>query len=118
MSKKEDDTIYVDFTPNDFVIRISPVMDEEDTWTGELNVGYLTMDENYMKEDDYAHVDIVTNMALSAIPLMEEDLEFRSKLYQYSLNALREEGKDVTTERKSIVTEHDDETNVIKLRFN
>ena len=47
---------------------------------------------------------------------MEEDLEFRSKLYQYSLNALREEEKKV--ERKSIITEHDDETNVIKLRFN
>jgi len=117
MSTKDDETIYVDFTPNDFVIRISPIMDDEDTWTGELNVGYLTMDENYMKEDDYAHVDIVTNMALSAIPLMEEDLEFRSKLYQYSMNALREE-KETTVERKSIVTEHDDETNVIKLRFN
>lgn len=115
MSKKEDETIYVDFTPNDFVIRISPVMDDEDTWTGELNVGYLTMDENYMKEDDYAHVDIVTNMALSAIPLMEEDLDFRSKLYQYSLNALREEENKV--QRKSIVTEHDDDSNVIKLRF-
>ena len=116
MSKEEDEKIYVDFTPNDFVIRISPVLNEDEVWTGELNVGYLTMDENYLKEDDYAHIDIVTNMALSCIPLMEKDLEFRSKLYQYSLNALRVEEKKV--QRKSIITEHDDETNVIKLRFN
>ena len=115
MSKKEDDTIYVDFTPNDFVIRISPVMDEEDTWTGELNVGYLTMDENYMKEEDYAHVDIVTNMALSAIPLMEEDLEFRTKLYRYTLDAM----SDTPEEHVNKVTsEHVDDSNVIKLRFN
>jgi hypothetical protein len=115
MSKKEDETIYVDFTPNDFVIRISPVMDEDDAWTGELNVGYLTMDENYMKEEDYAHVDIVTNMALSAIPLMEEDLEFRSKLYQYTLKAMANTPEEHV---KAVTTEHEDDSNVIKLRFN
>jgi hypothetical protein len=115
MSKDEDDTIYVDFKPNDFVIRISPVMDSDDTWTGELNVGYLTMDENYMKEDDYAHVDIVTNMTLSSIPLMEEDLQFRSKLYQYTLDALSEAPEEHV---KKVTTEHEDDSNVIKLRFN
>lgn len=112
---KEDDKVYVDFTPNDFVIRISPIMDDEDTWTGELNVGYLTMDENYMKEDDYVHVDIVTNMALSAIPLMEEDLEFRTKLYRYTLDAMSDTPEEHV---KSITTEHEDNSNVIKLRFN
>ena len=112
---KEDDKIYVDFTPNDFVIRISPVMDEEDTWTGELNVGYLTMDENYMKEDDYAHVDIVTNMTLSAIPLMEEDLEFRTKLYRYTLDAMSDTPEEHV---KKATSEHVDDSNVIKLRFN
>ena len=115
MSKKENETIYVDFTPNDFVIRISPIMDDEDTWTGELNVGYLTMDENYMKEDDYAHVDIVTNMALSAIPLMEEDLEFRTKLYRYTLDAMSDTAEEHV---KSVTTEHEEDSNIIKLRFN
>jgi len=115
MSKKEDETIYVDFTPNDFVIRISPIMDDDDTWTGELNVGYLTMDENYMREDDYVHVDIVTNMALSAIPLMEEDLEFRSKLYKYTLDAMSSTPEEHV---KKVTTEHEDDSNVIKLRFN
>ena len=109
MSKKEDETIYVDFKPNDFVIRISPVMDDEDTWTGELNVGYLTMDENYMNDDDYQHVDLVANMAISAIPLMEENKSFRKMLYDYTLSVLK-------PEEKQPVTVHDD-SNVIKLRF-
>lgn len=115
MSKDEDDTIYVDFKPNDFVIRISPILDDEDTWTGELNVGYLTMDENYMSEDDYSHIDIVTNMALSAIPLMEEDLQFRTKLYQYTLKALESSPEEHV---KTVTTEHEDDSNIIKLRFN
>lgn len=115
MSKDEDDTIYVDFKPNDFVIRISPIIDNEDMWTGELNVGYLTMDENYMSEDDYAHVDIVTNMALSAIPLMEEDLEFRTKLYKYTVKALESSPEEHV---KTVTSEQEDGSNVIKLRFN
>ena len=48
----ENERIFVDFEPNDFVIRISPILDAEDNWTGELNVGYITMDENFLKEDD------------------------------------------------------------------
>lgn len=108
----EQEKTYVDFNPNDFVIRISPILDSEDNWTGELNVGYLTMDDNFLKEDDYQHIDVVTNMTLSAIPLMEEDLNFRNKLYKYTASVLQQEDKK---EMPEVVT---DESNVIQLRFN
>jgi hypothetical protein len=107
----EQEKTYVDFNPNDFVIRISPILDSEDNWTGELNVGYLTMDDNFLKEDDYQHIDVVTNMTLSAIPLMEEDLNFRNKLYKYTASVLQQEDKK---EMPEVVT---DDSNVIQLRF-
>lgn len=107
----EQEKTYVDFNPNDFVIRISPILDSEDNWTGELNVGYLTMDDNFLKEDDYQHIDVVTNMTLSAIPLMEEDLNFRNKLYKYTASVLQQEDKK---EMPEVIT---DDSNVIQLRF-
>ena len=107
---KEKETIFVDFEPNDFIIRISPILDDNDDWTGELTVGYLTLDENYLNESDYAHVDMVTNLALSSIPLMEQDIEVRNKLYKYTTSVLEEE------EGKPVV-ETEDDSNVIKLRF-
>lgn len=107
---EEKEKIFVDFEPNDFILRISPVMGEDDEWTGELNVGYLTLDENYLSEEDYMHVDMVTNMALSSIPLMEEDLQVRAKLYQYTMQALRKDSKDPFVEKE-------ENSNVIKLRF-
>lgn len=110
MSKEQEDRIFVDFNPNDFVLRISPVLDDNDVWTGELHVGYLTMDENYLSEDDYKHLDMVANLTLSAIPLMEEDMEFRNKLYKYTMRMLKEEDKP-----KYAVVE--DDSNVIQLRF-
>lgn len=106
---KELDKIFVDFEPNDFVIRISPILDDDDKWTGELNVGYLTLDENYLDEDDYSHVDMVANLTLSSIPLMELNQTFRDILYKYTVDTLKEDNKPVV--------EKDDDTNVIQLRF-
>ncbi len=106
---KEQEKIFVDFEPNDFIIRISPVLDDDDAWTGELTVGYLTLDENYLNESDYTHVDMVTNLTLSAIPLMEEDIEIRNRLYKYTTSVLEQEGKPVV--------EKEDDSNIIKLRF-
>lgn len=112
MSNDElDERVFVDFTQNDFIIRISPILDDDDEWTGELNVGYLTLDENYMNEEDYAHVDMVANMVVSSIPLMEDDLAFRNKLYKYTQDAIN---SSVKTAR----VEPDEDDKVIKLRFN
>ena len=106
---KEKETIFVDFEPNDFIIRISPILDDNDDWTGELTVGYLTLDENFLNATDYSHVDMVTNLTLSVIPLMEEDVELRNKLYKYTTSMLEKEGKPVV--------ETQEDSNIIKLRF-
>lgn len=110
MDDKHEKT-FIDFDPNDFVIRISPVIDEDDSWTGELNVGYMTMDDNFLKDDDYTHVHIVTNMAVSSIPLMEDDLKFRDQLYNYTVRMLEQSKKKGKPE---IVK---DDSNIIQLRF-
>lgn len=106
---KEEEKIWVDFDPNDFVIRIAPVLDNDDSWTGELRVGYMTLDENFLKDDDYQHLDMVANLAMSSIQLMEDDHEFRDKLYNYTLSVLKGSGKPIVEK---------DDSNIIKLRFN
>lgn len=87
------DRIFVDFEPNDFVIRVTPVLDADDAWTGDLRVGYMTLDENYLKDEDYQHVDLLTNLMLAAVPLMEEDVKFRNSLYKYHERVLKTQGK-------------------------
>ena len=90
---KGEDRIFVDFEPNDFVIRVTPVLDEHDRWTGDMKVGYLTLDENYLSKEDYQHVDLLTNLMLASVPLMEEDIKFRNTLYKYHENMLRIQDK-------------------------
>ena len=90
---KGEDRIFVDFEPNDFVIRVTPVLDEDDIWTGDMKVGYLTLDENYLREEDYQHVDLLTNLMLASVPLMEEDIKFRNTLYKFHEDMLKIQDK-------------------------
>ena len=90
---KGEDRIFVDFEPNDFVIRVTPVLDEHDRWTGDMKVGYLTLDENYLSKEDYQHVDLLTNLMLASVPLMEEDIKVRNTLYKFHEKMLKLQDK-------------------------
>ena len=45
-----EDKIYIDFDPNDYIIRLSPFLDKKGEWTGELMVGTVTTDDNNMSD--------------------------------------------------------------------
>ena len=99
----------MNFNPNDFVIRISPEVDSQGDWTGDLSVGMLTTDDNNMKKEDYVHLRVLTDMLIAAIPLMEEDADVRRKLFKYVDELNQDE------ETKPLITERDG--NVVKVNF-
>lgn len=77
----EKDHTFIDFDPNDFIIRISPIM-ENGEWSGEINVGQITTGENTLQDNDYAHLSILTDMLICAIPLIEKDDAIRKELFK------------------------------------
>ena len=99
----------MNFNPNDFVIRISPEVNSQGDWTGDLSVGMLTTDDNNMKKDDYVHLRVLTDMLIAAIPLMEEDADVRRKLFKYVDELNHDE------ETKPLIAERDG--NVVKVNF-
>lgn len=98
----------INFNPNDFVIRISPDVDDNGDWTGDLTVGMLTTDDNTMKAEDFAHLKVLTDMLIAAIPLMEQDPEVRRKLFRI-VDTIDDE------EEKPLIAERDG--NVVKVNF-
>ena len=98
----------INFNPNDFVIRISPEVDDSGDWTGDLTVGMLTTDDNTMKADDFAHLKMLTDMLIAAIPLMEKDHEVRRKLFRIVDTIDKDEEKPLIEERNG---------NVVKVNF-
>jgi len=106
-----DKSSYIHFDPNDFIVRISPEVDAKGVWTGDIEVGYLTTDYNELRDDDYAHLRVLTQMLISSIEVMETDAEVRNKLFN-AMDRYFEEGKE---EKVQIIEER--EGNVIKVNF-
>ena len=110
-----EDKVYIDFDPNDYIIRLSPFLDKKGDWTGELMVGTVTTDDNDMSDNDHFQLMHLTEMVCASIPAMEEDDDFRQVLADIVSN-IQEELKDVeVTAEKKVVTVDD---NIINVKFN
>ena len=77
----EEEQTFINFDPNDFIIRISPII-EDGEWNGEINVGQVSTGENTLKDTDYAHLSVLTEMLICAIPLIEKDDGIKKELYK------------------------------------
>ena len=55
----------------------------------------MTLDENYLTDSDYQHIDLLTNLMLASVPLMEDDHNFRDTLYKYHETMLKSTGKPI-----------------------
>jgi len=105
--------IFLDFEPNDFIIRLSPLLNEDGLWTGELKIGTITTEENNLDINDYDHLMFVSTLVSACIPLMEERQDFRDILYNYTNEAMKETKHKL--EEKATVESRND--NVINVKF-
>lgn len=106
-----NEKILLDFDPNDFIIHISPFLDAQGKWTGELLVGNTTTDENSLDDDDYINLMRLVHMVCASVPAMEENETVRETLYKYVENVLKESNEKVPKVRRN------ENSNVIELSF-
>tara|TARA_R100001082_G_C4347564_1_gene152987 strand:+ start:747 stop:1094 length:348 start_codon:yes stop_codon:yes gene_type:complete len=95
-----EDRIFMDFEPNDYVIRLSPFTNEEGAWTGELHIGVCTTDDNNLNDDDYINLMQLTHMVLAAIPAMENNDFIKKILAEYAKESAEEEKKKKPNKRR------------------
>jgi len=103
----EEEQTFINFDPNDFIIRISPIV-ENGEWSGDINVGQVTTDANKLSDDDYYQLSILTDMLVCAIPLIESKPDIRDELYKLAQEQY-EGKKPMVQERKG---------NVLTVNFN
>ena len=75
-----EDRIFMEFDANDYVVRLSPFLDESGAWTGELLVGTVTTEENDMSDEDHYNLMQITKLVCASVPAMEEDDYIRDTL--------------------------------------
>jgi hypothetical protein len=107
-----EESILIDFDPNDFLIRLNPMLDEDGYWSGDISVGIVTTPENNLDEEDFDQMMYLTMLVTASLPLMEDSVEFRKALNKYAKklhNDSDEESPNPKTEKIA--------DNVIKLKF-
>jgi hypothetical protein len=107
-----EDRIFMEFDANDYIVRLSPFLDKNGTWTGELLVGTVTTEENNMSDDDHYNLMQITKMVCAAVPGMEEDEYIRNTLTSIAERVEAEEEKPEKPKVQSV------EENVISVNFN
>jgi hypothetical protein len=100
--------------PEDFTIRIRPMLDNNDIWTGEIDVVIITSPQNNLDDDDYYQVMHICKMISSVIPLMEKDVKLRNTVNDYVVNKLDNDYKDVITNTSKVEKIED---NIIRINF-
>ena len=110
-----EDTILIDFNPNDYIIRLSPFLDKKGDWTGELMVGTVTTDDNNMSDHDHFQLMHLTQMVCASIPAMEDDDDVRQVLADI-VDTIQEDLKDADTVEDNKVIDVNE--NVINVKFN
>ncbi len=108
-----EEKVFMDFDPNDFIVRISPFLDQKGNWTGELMVGTVTTGENTTTDDDYVNLMRLCHMVCASIPAMEEDTDIRDTLAKYANDVLEDE--EDNTPKATVESVED---NVVKVKFN
>ena len=108
----EEEKILLDFDPNDFLIRLNPVVDDEGYWNGDIAVGIITTPENNLDEEDFEQMMYLTMMVTSSIPLMEESVEFRKALSECAKRFHAEDEPEKAKPKTEKIS-----GNVIKVKF-
>jgi hypothetical protein len=100
--------------PEDFNIRVRPLVDENENWTGEIDVVIMTSPHNNLTDDDYYQVMHICKMISSIIPLMEKDNKLRDRVNEYVANKLDNDYKNDITNTSKVESTED---NIIRINF-
>jgi len=103
----KEDNILIDFHPNDYIIRLSPFVDEKGNWTGELMVGTISTEDNVMSDNDHYQLMHLTQMVCASIPAMEENEDFRELLTEIvddTVSGSEEEESKITGVDENIIS--------------
>lgn len=112
MTEEQDEQVSV--SEEDFLIRVRPIKNKDNEFTGEANFSVISCQDHNVPKELYEDLEYVVKCMLSAIPLMEQDEGFRDFVAHYVDNYFTYEFDDENS--KPLIENVDG--NVIKINFN
>ena len=102
--------------PNDFLIQISPSVDEDYNWTGEVSINVIVSTNPTLSEDDHTKLLMFAKTVCAAVPMYEDDHAVYEQAMEYV--AMAEDTANDTEEEDPYYFKHyTTEDNVINVDF-
>ena len=102
--------------PNDFLIQISPSVDEDYNWTGEVSINVIVSTNPTLSEDDHTKLLMFAKTVCAAVPMYEDDHAVYEQAMEYV--AMAEDAANDTEEEDPYYFKHyTTEDNVINVDF-
>jgi len=102
---------------NDFHIQISPSVDENHNWTGEISINLILNTDTSLCDDDYYKLLMLTKTMCASVPMYEDYPDLYNKAIEYVAKAEAAvddiEGEDSYFFKQEYTTED----NVISVNF-
>tara|TARA_R100000306_G_C4336736_1_gene123146 strand:- start:12 stop:368 length:357 start_codon:yes stop_codon:yes gene_type:complete len=102
----------------DFLIQISPRIDEDLHWTGHVEVSIIFSDDSSLSKDESESLLFFCQMVCAAVPIYEEHTDIREMAAWLVTEKYAEEGKKKLNGGQRRAEVLSTENNVIKINFN
>jgi len=107
--------------PNDFIIRINPILSEGGEWPGEVEVNICYNEDSTLDEDDFEILFTLTHLICSSIPFFSNHPEIMllAKSYLDKEQATKKDGTSIDSilNKRFNVDNVDNVDNVVKVNF-
>jgi len=87
------DTYSKEFNKQDFIISVSPIIDNNSKWSGQISIDIASSEKNPLNDPDYKNLFHLCKMMCSLIPVMENDEELLERLDEYATDFEKEHRK-------------------------
>jgi len=104
--------IHMRVDDQDILIRMSPILDHQNNWTGDVNLQVMDSATNPLSDRDYEDIMFFARMCLVGIDLMRTDEDISRKIYHVVKDEMNKEAE--TTKEKPHITR---QGNIITVDF-
>ena len=80
--KEQDDTL-INIKPEEYVIKLKPMLNKNKKWTGEVKISVVVSEDNNLDDSDYYNMLYLANLVSATANVMEIDKNFRYRLMNY-----------------------------------
>tara|TARA_B100001250_G_scaffold306967_1_gene268853 strand:- start:22 stop:411 length:390 start_codon:yes stop_codon:yes gene_type:complete len=93
--------IHMRVDDQDILIRMQPILDHQNNWTGDVNLSVIDSKTNPLSDRDYEDIMFFARMCLVGIDLLRTDEDISRKVY----NIVKDEIKQEHTEKESSLSD-------------